>query len=120
MMADVRDKNYRDLCELAGLTARTLTKVQRCVLSTLITLDVHGRDLVDEMYDAGVTKTSEFGWSKQLRIYWENDDEGRGNIYIRQNNSEFIYGYEYLGAQGRLVITPLTDRVYMTVTGALK
>ncbi|KAH8608939.1 putative Dynein heavy chain N terminal region 2 domain1 [Trypanosoma vivax] len=119
-MASFKEENYKRLEELAGVTSKKLSKVQRILVSTLITIDVHGRDLVDEMYESNVLDLKDFGWTKQLRVYWEQDTDGYGNIFIRQNNSRFVYGYEYLGAQGRLVITPLTDRIYMTVTGALK
>lgn len=61
-----------------------------------------------------VESISDFKWLQQLRYY--QDEEV---VYVRQVNANFAYGNEYMGATSRLVITPLTDRCWLTITGAL-
>ncbi|CAI5672498.1 unnamed protein product [Oreochromis niloticus] len=96
-----------------------LPKVLRLKIVALVTVEVHARDVIDKLAKAGCYDVNAFEWVSQLRLYWEKDQGNAMNCIIRQTNTEFNYGYEYLGNSGRLVITPLTDRCYMTLTTAL-
>lgn len=58
-----------------------------------------------------MTSENDFEWLKQLRYYWDTDID---NSVVRMSNSIYIYGYEYLGASARLVITPLTVRTHFS------
>uniref|UniRef100_UPI0037E8313A dynein axonemal heavy chain 2 n=1 Tax=Semicossyphus pulcher TaxID=241346 RepID=UPI0037E8313A len=93
-----------------------LSKVLRLKIVALVTVEVHARDVIDKLAKAGCSDINAFEWLCQLRLYWEKDVN---DCIIRQTNTRFKYGYEYLGNSGRLVITPLTDRCYMTLTTAL-
>ncbi|GFR44385.1 hypothetical protein Agub_g5605 [Astrephomene gubernaculifera] len=113
-LGDYRMINVRQLADLTKLVRGELSSLHRRIIAALITIDVHARDIVDSLHAGGVTDINSFQWQMQLRYYFENED-----IIVRQVNARFVYAYEYLGAQPRLVVTPMTDRCYLTLTGAL-
>ena len=104
------------LTELTHLVRGNLTKIERKKLVSLVTTDVHARDVVANLYQNNVADLNDFNWQQQLRFYWDVDED---DCIVRQSNAKFNYGYEYMGVCSRLVITPLTDRCWMTITGAL-
>jgi len=144
-----------------------LTKLQRLKIVALVTIEVHGRDVIEKLIKSGCSDVSAFEWLSQLRLYWDKVGDvhfrnikeitieyqsayrkkvlGENVVVVlclisfdsqvlcacfneemtcvvvvtvqdiddcvaRQTNTQFQYGYEYLGNSGRLVITPLTDR----------
>ncbi|CAN0142261.1 unnamed protein product, partial [Pylaiella littoralis] len=102
------------------------TKMNRTKIETLVTIQVHQRDVfmdLTRLYkERRIHSSSDFEWLKQARFYWrpgEDDTHGAGSCVISICDVDFKYRFEYLGCKERLVITPLTDRCYITLSQAL-
>ena len=107
-----------NLMLLVELIRRDLTKVQRKGLTALITHEVHNKDIILDLSDKRVETLEDFNWRKCLRYYIDEDSQG-SRVNVCQVNAKLDYGNEYMGVTSRLVITPLTDRCWLTITGAL-
>ena len=118
-LPDARKRFEGLLVELTELTQDSqLSKLDRRNIETLITIQMHQRDVFDELYEDKQRLLKDpnkrvdvgpecFDWQKQLRFYWQEDID---ECVVSITDQEFQYSYEYLGCKERLVITPLTDR----------
>ena len=98
-----------------------LKPIERKIIVALITTDVHAGDVVEQLHQNNISSIFDFNWQKQLRYYFEEDDsrDVRKNVKVQQVSATLYYGYEYMGATSRLVITPLTDNCWITISNAL-
>ncbi|XP_036364895.1 dynein heavy chain 6, axonemal-like [Octopus sinensis] len=117
MMGIFEQKCFNDLNQLAALVSGKLSKLNRATVCALITTKVNARDIISELVKKQVDSIESFDWQKQLRYYWDTTTD---MCIIHMSNSDYFYGYEYLGASPRLVITPLTNRCYLCLMGALQ
>jgi dynein heavy chain, axonemal len=127
------EKMLMQLDGLVSLVRGQLSYLESLTLGALIVIEVHARDVIQHLETVGIKSTSDFEWISQLRYYWDDEayvskkaklplfyDTGRGmDMTVKQVQAVFVYGYEYLGNTPRLVITPLTDRCYITLTAAM-
>ena len=98
-----------------------LTREIHTKVTTIITIDVHSRDVIEEFVMKKIMESGAYEWTKQLKFYLEmrHPKDERKQVIARICDWETWYNYEYVGNCGRLVITPLTDRCYITLTQAL-
>lgn len=128
IMKDTSAKQLQVLYELSSWCLQDLgDKANRTKIETLVTIHVHQRDVTADLAllykQKKISDASDFEWLKQARFYWKsnNSDEfsQNGACVISITDVDFNYQYEYLGSKERLVITPLTDRCYITLAQAL-
>ncbi|XP_022915026.2 dynein beta chain, ciliary isoform X1 [Onthophagus taurus] len=113
---DYYKKQVSQLSTLITLLIGDLSRQDRQKIMTICTIDVHSRDVVSKLIQMKIDNASAFQWVSQLRHRW---CEKVNHCFANICDAEFTYSYEYLGNTPRLVITPLTDRCYITLTQSL-
>eukprot|EP00898_Chlorokybus_atmophyticus_P007698 jgi/Chlat1/792/Chrsp104S01257 len=119
-------KCQEQLDELVRLTTQgSLTSGERRKVITLCTVDTHARDVVAKLIDDKVESSSAFQWQSQLRYTLAAEGSNSDGTHDPTKHCrgsicdfDFPYQYEYAGNAGCLVLTPLTDRCYITLTQA--
>ncbi|KAL0819776.1 hypothetical protein ABMA28_007817 [Loxostege sticticalis] len=115
-LKDYQKKQIAQLNSLIVLLLGDLSVGDRQKIMTICTIDVHSRDVVAKLITSKVESSNAFQWQSQLRHRWDNN---LNNCFANICDAQFLYDYEYLGNTPRLVITPLTDRCYITLTQSL-
>ncbi|XP_070518395.1 dynein beta chain, ciliary [Cardiocondyla obscurior] len=116
-LKDYQKKQIGQLNALITVLRSELNENDRQKIMTICTIDVHARDVVGKLISIKADNSTCFAWQSQLRHRW---DDKSGDCFANICDACFIYAYEYLGNVPRLVITPLTDRCYITLTQSLR
>jgi dynein heavy chain len=133
-MKEYNQKQITQIKALIAMAIKVNTKGDMMRIMVCITMDAHNRDCVkNKLVQFDIQDVQSFQWQSQLKHKFRVPPAHASfrdmDTHLRPPTGEraevaicdaiIPYDYEYLGNGFRLVITPLTDRIYVTATQAL-
>lgn len=90
-------------------------------LVNLIALLVHKRDIIQKLLSllskGSKELTQSFEWLSQVKYEYSSED---APLSVKILDARFSYGMEYQGACSRIVLTPMTDKCFVSLAQAVK
>ncbi|XP_075119220.1 uncharacterized protein LOC142194092 [Leptodactylus fuscus] len=74
---------------------------------------LYQRDVMKEMQSESASV-----WKQSLMLCYKHDDNTK-DVIVKIGDSNVEYGFEYQGSAERMFITPLTERIFLSVMGAV-
>jgi dynein heavy chain, axonemal len=74
------------------MSRQSLDRIVRLRLVSVLTKEVHGRDIIERLIKNQTNDIQAFDWQMQLRFYWERNEQTEDCI-IRQTIARFRYNY---------------------------
>ncbi|KAK9240220.1 dynein heavy chain, N-terminal region 1-domain-containing protein [Lipomyces kononenkoae] len=119
-LSEVVDQEILLLELLASIVLQQLNRIDRKKCEGLITELVHQRNMIQKLLLQKAVSTDDYGWRSTMTFHYSEQKSLVDRLEVRMGSACFQYGFEYLGIPDRLVQTPLTDKCFLTLTGALE
>eukprot|EP00794_Sanderia_malayensis_P000407 gene407-1042_t len=89
-------------------------------LETLVSVGLHLRDILEDLGKRKLRDVTDFEWQRNLRFYFQTDEEGKQDcLSIQMLDAQFLYGNEFLNCSCPIMLTPLTERCFLSLTQAI-
>lgn len=82
----------KNLDRYSSMIRLSLEKILRLRTISVITKEIHARDVLERLIKNQIIDIQAFEWQMQLRFYWERNEQIEDCI-IRQTIAKFNYNY---------------------------
>lgn len=114
LLEDFKKKQEMELECILSLMNESFEAKDFIKITTLVMINLHAQEVTMSLMEKRVS-VRDFEWLSQIRFYWLN-----GNITVSNITTNIIYGFECIGDNSRLVITPGTERCFKLIMSAMR